>query len=266
MLLTSIYGSFPPNSTKLARFYNNTRWNYFYFLQRTVSPGGTWQSWQGNALLEEEPARREDQTGNIQNVLLQIKKRGGQTEKIQSVLLKRKKLFFKNLSGIEYGGAEEAKKDESWDYSSFDKPLLRPPTNMKTNASVFLTFPHLFCTSLCRQAQMYRNVRGQASLDMNIDSVISSNTWKYGLCYIVELLQYLFHRDVQDVSTRFSLDNCLISFPYKSQSILKVMVAITQLASRKPAARIQHWHKLLLDSQSCSDSAHSFVSLQGSWD
>ena len=113
---------------------------------------------------------------------------------------------------------------------------------------------------------MYRNVRGQASLDMNIDSVISSNTWKYGLCYIVELLQYLFHRDVQDVSTRFSLDNCLISFPYKSQSILKVMMAMTQLASHKPAARTQHWHKLLLDSQSCSGSAHSFVSLQGSWD
>ena len=47
-------------------------------------------------MLEEEPAPREGQTG-----------------KIQSVLLKRKKLFFKNLSGIEYGGAEEAKKDES---------------------------------------------------------------------------------------------------------------------------------------------------------
>ena len=43
-----------------------------------------------------------------------------------------------------------------------------------------------------------------------------------------------------------------------------VMMTMAQLAIGKPVARIQHWHKLLLDSQSCSDSAHSFVSLQGS--
>ena len=46
-------------------------------------------------MLEEEPARREDQTGNIESILTE------------------KKLFFKNLSGIEYGGAEEAEKYES---------------------------------------------------------------------------------------------------------------------------------------------------------
>ena len=58
-------------------------------------------------MLEEEPAPREGQTRNIQNGLLQRK-----TEKPK---LERSRVFyfFKNLSGIEYGGAEEAKKDES---------------------------------------------------------------------------------------------------------------------------------------------------------
>ena len=51
--------------------------------------------------------------------------------------IEEKNFSSKNLSGIEYGGAEEAKKDESWDYSSFDKPLLRPPTIKKFNASFF---------------------------------------------------------------------------------------------------------------------------------
>jgi len=37
---------------------------------------------------------------------------------------------------------------------------------------------HLAVTSLWRQAQMKRRVRGQASEDMKMDSVMSSSTWR----------------------------------------------------------------------------------------
>ena len=37
--------------------------------------------------------------------------------------------------------------------------------------------PDLFCTSLCKLAQIYRRVRGHASEDMKMDSVMSSRTW-----------------------------------------------------------------------------------------
>ena len=49
----------------------------------------------------------------IQNVFIVNKKKRRPNLKDPECSIEEKKLFFKNLSGIEYGGAEEAKKDES---------------------------------------------------------------------------------------------------------------------------------------------------------
>ena len=65
-------------------------------------------------MLEEEPAPKEDQTGNyIFRMFSSKEKQRRPNWKDPECSIEERNLFFQNLSGIEYGGAEEAKKDES---------------------------------------------------------------------------------------------------------------------------------------------------------